>query len=74
MRECEEATPGVPCLNALALATGALLPRLGLEKRAPSAALVGADVVPIGDGEDAVDLDGVGRPSAPPRVPGPPSR
>lgn len=31
--ECEAAVPGVPCLNALALATGQLLPRIGLLPR-----------------------------------------
>jgi hypothetical protein len=33
VKECEEATPGIPCFNAAALATGALLPRLGLTPR-----------------------------------------
>jgi hypothetical protein len=33
VRESEAATPGVPCLSATALATGALLPRLELAPR-----------------------------------------
>lgn len=32
-RESEAAAPGIPCLGAAALATGALLPRLGVEAR-----------------------------------------
>jgi hypothetical protein len=45
IKECEAASPGVPCFNALALATGAILPRLDLESRrdvAAAAALTGA--------------------------------
>lgn len=33
IREAEAAAPGIPCLGAVQLATGALLPRLGVEAR-----------------------------------------
>jgi hypothetical protein len=45
IKECQTATPNVPCFSAAALATGALLPRLGLKPRrdlAAAAALSGA--------------------------------
>ena len=38
IRECEAATPDVPCFSATALATGALLPRLDLAPRRDAAA------------------------------------
>jgi hypothetical protein len=50
IKECEVATPGVPCLSSAALATGALLPRLGLEPRR--------------NGVAAPGLSGAGRPPA----------
>ena len=33
IQECGAAAPGIPCLNAVQLATGAILPRIGLEPR-----------------------------------------
>lgn len=59
IQECEAATPNVPCFNAFALATGALLPRLKLPRRSGDGELSGAGML-RGEGRDSPRLKLVG--------------